>query len=428
MRILQIANGDFSSTYGGGQVYVKNVVDEMIRQRLSVCVFSFVNKQSEISFEKKDYKGIDLYELYTKDKKIIIGLIKQIQPEIIHVHAEKALFASIRKELASFTLVVTAHHGGITCPAGALMNTKDEICKLPVSHENCLVCVLRNTKGGLKAYPLIKQIPLKQRFGFGQWLNKLPFIYFVTPYGQSSLSIEKKMKDWETIADYADCMIAPSNAIADNMILNGLSEDKIKVIPHGTPTGSHSPNSSSISINSHTTKFFYVGRLGYIKGIHILLQAFVQLNTSGCELHLIGDTSRKYERQLIKQYKYHSNIIFHGKIKPDEVLNYIKRFDVLIHPAIYLEVFGLNISEALSQGKPIIATRCGGAEMQIKDKENGLLIEPNNTEAIGRAMQYFINNPNEIKRMSINAPINVISIEEHVKQLVTIYNDLTHEK
>lgn len=31
MKVLQIASGDFFSTYGGGQVYVKNIVDEMRR-------------------------------------------------------------------------------------------------------------------------------------------------------------------------------------------------------------------------------------------------------------------------------------------------------------------------------------------------------------------------------------------------------------
>jgi Glycosyltransferase len=426
MHILQIANGDFFSTYGGGQVYVKNLVDEMIRQQLAVSVFSFVNKSSRVPFEKKNYKGIDLYEFYTKDIEIIKKTIEGINPDIIHVHAEKSLFASIRKELDSFVLVVTAHHGGITCPAGTLLNTKDEICKIPVSHEDCLACVLRNSKGGLDFYKLFKHIPLSYRLKWGKLIRKLPFIYFLTPWSISSLQIKNKMKDWGTIVDNVDCMIAPSNAIADNMILNGLPCERIQVIPHGIPFSSH--NSLAIRDNSHITKFFYVGRLGYIKGIHILLQAFTQLDPSKCELHLIGDISGKYEKNLVKKYRKHSNIIFYGKINPDEVLSYIQQFDVLVHSTICLEIFGLNIAEALSQSKPVIATRCGGAEMQIQDKENGLLIEPNNTEAIRKAMQCFIDNPNEIKRMSLNAPVNVISREEHVKRLVTRYNDLIYER
>ena len=46
MRILQVASGNFFSTYGGGQVYVKNIVDEMIRQHCSLVVFSFLNNLS----------------------------------------------------------------------------------------------------------------------------------------------------------------------------------------------------------------------------------------------------------------------------------------------------------------------------------------------------------------------------------------------
>jgi hypothetical protein len=61
IQILQIASGDFFSTYGGGQVYVKNIVDEMIRQGYSVQVISFVNKDCAV--ETRDYKGTMLYEV-----------------------------------------------------------------------------------------------------------------------------------------------------------------------------------------------------------------------------------------------------------------------------------------------------------------------------------------------------------------------------
>lgn len=415
MKILLIANGDFFSTYGGGQVYVKNLVDEMIRQQMEVCVFSFVNKPSDTLFKKKNYKGIDLFELYTKDIEIIKDLIESIDPDLIHAHAEKALFAHIAKEL-TIPIVITAHHGGITCPAGTLMNTQDEICQVPVSHNDCLACVLRNTKGGLGFYKLFKHLPLSYRLKWGKFIQKLPFIYFLTPWSISSLQIEEKMKEWETICTNVDCMIAPSLAIADNLKRNGLPESKIKVIPHGIPYWPGRLRCNS-QLNNSRLQFFYVGRLGYIKGIHNLLKAFIQLDPSKCELHLIGDISGKYEKRLIQAYNEHPNIIFHGKINPDKILETIQQFDVLVHSTISLEAFGLNISEALSQGKPVIATRCGGAEMQVTDKENGLLIEPNNLEELTDAMQWMLEHPEERKIMEGNAPSGVISIEGHVKTI-----------
>ena len=57
MKILQVASGNFFSTYGGGQVYVKNIVDEMIRQRCSLIIFSFLDDSNGI--EKRNYRGIE---------------------------------------------------------------------------------------------------------------------------------------------------------------------------------------------------------------------------------------------------------------------------------------------------------------------------------------------------------------------------------
>ena len=54
------------------------------------------------------------------------------------------------------------------------------------------------------------------------------------------------------------------------MIRNGLDEKKIIVIPHGIPLPSNA--SSLSSIGNECVKFFYVGRICYVKGIHVLLQ------------------------------------------------------------------------------------------------------------------------------------------------------------
>ena len=414
MKILQISNGDFFSTYGGGQVYVKNLVDEMIGQQLDIVVFSFVDGRSKDVIIKKDYKGMALYEISGRNKIEIADLIKEIKPDLIHAHAQKVFFAEISKEL-SIPYVITAHHGGIVDPAGTLMTYKDEIRKEPVSHESSLPDVLNNIRCGLFFYPLLKRIPLNRRLKLGRFLDKLPFIYFITPIGQASLSIERKMQEWHILEDNVDWVIAPSKAIAESMILNGMPEDKIKILPHGIPC---LPNSDNII--SHSMKFFYVGRIEHIKGIHVLLKAFIQQPEDSCELHLIG-TGGVYMNRLKKKYSKLSNVFFHGVIHPEEVQSAIRNYDVLVHPAICLEVFGLTIAEALSEGKPVIATRCGGAEMQITDGVNGLLVPINNIEALSEAMLWAINHKEEVMSMSKKAPQEVVPIEKHVRKLVSIY-------
>lgn len=423
MNILQIASGDFFSTYGGGQVYVKNIVDEMIRQQHSLQVISFVTKRGKI--EKKQYKSIDLHEIGTEGTKGLLQLIRQIGPDIIHAHSHKAEIVNIGKAL-HIPVIVTAHHGGIVCPAGTLLDSKDRICTQPVSHQHCLACCLRNIRSGKYWYPLMRLLPQKKYQQLGRGLSKLPFLPFITPIGQAALSIENKRMEWKTIAEGCTRMIAPCYAISEAMQRNGLDKDKITILPHGIPLTASVPSFPPV-INGKI-KFFYVGRICYVKGLHVLLQAFSLVNNPHIELHLIGGTGnkteRRYEHQLKKQYASDSRIMWHGKVTPEQVFNTIRNFHVLIHPTICLEIFGLNIAESLAMGKPVLATRCGGAEMQIKEGVNGWLIEPNNIEELTKKIQETAIHINHHKPE--NSTSKVISIQEHCKSLIRLYEEVTH--
>lgn len=423
MKILEIASGDFFSTYGGGQVYVKNIVDEMIRQQCSLQVISFISKESYI--EKKKYKSIDLYEVGIEGVKKLQQLIEQIKPDIIHAHSHKSEVVSIGKKL-SIPVVVTAHHGGIVCPAGALLDCNDQICTHHISHNNCLACCLRNIRGGKYWYPLMKLLPQKLYQQIGEGLLKLPFLPFITPIGQTALSIERKRLEWNIIAEGCTRMIAPCYAISEAMQRNGLAKDKIIILPHGIPL----PISvaSFPPIIDGKIKFFYVGRICYVKGIHILLKAFSLVNNPYIELHLIGGagnkTERRYEDHLKKQYVSDSRIIWHGRVTPELVFKTIQSFHILIHPTICLEIFGLNIAESLAMNKPVLATRCGGAEMQIEEGVNGWLVKPNDVDELAK----------KIHEISVSfkyckpeySTSRVISIQTHCKSLIRLYEEVTH--
>ena len=97
----------------------------------------------------------------------------------------------------------------------------------------------------------------------------------------------------------------------------------------------------------------------------------------------------------------------------------IKSYHIAVSVPIYLEVFGLNIAEALAMGKPVLATRCGGAEMQIEDGVNGWLVEPNNIKALTQKMQEI---SDSFMGYNIHYSVDrVIPIDLHVKNLYHIY-------
>lgn len=158
-----------------------------------------------------------------------------------------------------------------------------------------------------------------------------------------------------------------------------------------------------------------------------MLQAFNSLAEDNVELHLIGGAGNKGERrymaQLQRKYKKDSRIIWHGKVEPARVFDEIKDMHVSVAASICMEIFGLNISESLAMGKPVLATRCGGAEIQIEDGVNGWLVEPNDVEALKDKMEDIINDVSTIPSMEMAGRKSVISIEEHCKTLVNLYKE-----
>lgn len=426
MNILIISSGDFFSTYGGGQTYVKNIVDAMIENpmHLKVQIIS-IDESTENNFIKKTlYKNIPVYSLsHGSNLEIFRDLLKKIKPDIVHAHGVKSLFCALCHEL-KIPIIVTAHHGGILCPAGTLLNHRDEICHQKVSHNNCLPCCLKNIRSGDYWYPLMRLFSPEVYQSLGKSLRKLPFIPFLTPIGTVASSILAKSAEWQIICDTCTQMIAPSNAIAEAMIRNGMPEEKIIIVPHGIPKPDIRPPFPDTNNGIH---FFYVGRICHVKGIHVMLQAFDEIIDSRIHLHLIGGAANKSEQRyrdaLTKKYSHNPHIIWHGKIKSTELPDFIAPFHVLIHPAICLEVFGLDMAEALSLGKYVLATQCGGEEMQIIEGKNGWLASPNSSENLRIQMNHIIENfPTQ------SPDDNVISIQEHVNTLIDLYEKVAHRR
>lgn len=420
MRILHIASGDFFSTYGGGQVYVKNVVDQMIKEGDNVCVISFTGDSSGVVH--KDYNGIDLFEISSVE--LLEETILLARPDVIHAHSEKYAASRIGKEL-DIPVVVTSHHGGILCPAGTRLNCRDEICHVKTSHEKCLPCVLRAIPGGLRVwYPLLRHMPESAYRRVGDFLTGKSFIPFLSPIGMAARHIASRRHEWTWICKDCSLMIAPCYEIAEAMLQNGLPTEKVRVIPHGIPLPKERPPYPVITDGK--IKFYYVGRICYVKGIHTLLEAFRSVGDSRIELHLIGGAGNKREhRYMIKLQKRHRDdkrIIWHGKIAPEAVFEATRNYHVSSSSSSFLEAFGLNIAEALALGKPVLATRSGGAEMQITDGVNGWLVPTNDPKALEGKIREIIASPDRLKEMSDNC--HAISIANHCKELIKVYHEV----
>jgi glycosyltransferase involved in cell wall biosynthesis len=423
MKLLIVSSQDFFSDYGGGQVYVKSLVDTFIDMGLDLVILSVSNNRDSL----KHYRDRLVYSINENDKDIdecFVALLERVKPNVVHAHGMKYLVAKICNE-KKIPCIITVHHAGIFCPAGALLNYHDEICRVRASHQACFPCVLNNTRLGLLAYPFLRVITHEKRIKYGEFLDRIPFIPYITPLGFASLIIDDTINKWRDISRFSTLMIAPSKAIAESMMVNGTKSEKIRIVPHGI-VSSKTSQLSAARKNKGPVKFFFVGRINYVKGLHVLLRAFAKLSaTLPCELHVIGSSGNSHEERymmsLKKKYRDDHRMFWYGKIDNDQSREMISMFDIYVHPTICMEVYGLSIAEALMQGKPVIATRCGGAEDQVIDGLNGILVEPNSDKELLAAMSGLAENENFLQKISENASRFVVSMNSHAEVLKEIY-------
>ncbi len=141
-----------------------------------------------------------------------------------------------------------------------------------------------------------------------------------------------------------------------------------------------------------------VGRLQRWKGIHIFLQAVeMQRNLHpNCQSVIVGGShglEPGYVEFLEKQLRADGP---NGQTRmvgsQDNVHEWMQAMDVIVH-ASDQEPFGIVVIEAMSLGKPVIASVPGGPAEIIEDGVNGLLVRYGDAGALAGAIDHFLKNP-----------------------------------
>lgn len=150
--------------------------------------------------------------------------------------------------------------------------------------------------------------------------------------------------------------------------------------------------------------FLLIARLIKEKGIEIYISAAKILKEKypDAEFHIIGSPETSPSAISEKDLKFlHKQkiIFFHGR--QINVEAFLHKTDVFVLPSYYREGVPRTLLEACSCGNPIITTDSVGCREAVREGKNGFLIEPKNTEALVKAMEYFIIHPHMIKEMGL---------------------------
>jgi len=217
----------------------------------------------------------------------------------------------------------------------------------------------------------------------------------------SALLINKKAKRRNERRDeelrLAHLILCNSTFTKHTLILAGIKSEKIKVIPLAFPT----PIQHKIKKNStKPLRFLYAGNQSIRKGTHLLYEAWAicNLHPSQAELFLIGSVNPS----MLMGKSLRANTIIKENMPHDELMDFYKTVDVLILPTL-ADGFGMVISEAMSQGVPVIATENSAGPDLIEHQKSGWIIPPNDIPSLVETIQSIVLNSDSLATFSTAA-------------------------
>ncbi|MDD5010726.1 MAG: glycosyltransferase family 4 protein, partial [Phycisphaerae bacterium] len=151
-----------------------------------------------------------------------------------------------------------------------------------------------------------------------------------------------------------------------------------------------------------------VGRMVRYKGFHLCLAALAAIRKQGIDAHLHiygGPLERNpYYQELMnlsKTLEITSDVTFYGYV--DDIRQRTRDMHLALHLHTEIEPCGIWVEEAMLDGLPVVATRCGGPEELIDDGQNGIFVSKADTDDQSQAITRLLTDETLYRRMSQSA-------------------------
>lgn len=139
--------------------------------------------------------------------------------------------------------------------------------------------------------------------------------------------------------------------------------------------------------------FLYVGQIVPRKGLKVLLEACLLLNSWGYDdysLLVIGDGE---QRQELEAFATNNNldeqVKWMGRVQYKCLGAYFQMADVFVFPT-YEDIWGMVLTEAMAFGKPVICSKGANAVEMVAEGENGFIFDPDNSQQLAEYMRLFL--------------------------------------
>ena len=199
------------------------------------------------------------------------------------------------------------------------------------------------------------------------------------------------------------CVSHDSARFAESML--HMKPGSARVIHNGMPVPRTLPPSAPPNPKG-TLRIGAVGRLAPQKGLDVLIEAMRSL--PGCRLVLLGDgPDRAKLEALVGRRSLGDRVEFAGWV--DAPWTEAWAFDVLAMPSVN-EGFPLVIVEAMLAGIPVVASTVGGIPEIVVPGSTGMLVAPQDPEALADALRTIAGDPQ--LRQDMGARCRTVALEQ----------------
>lgn len=242
----------------------------------------------------------------------------------------------------------------------------------------------------------IQNIPVVSHFHHDEKIRNLKeFLYLPTSHYL-----------WKKTYKRSDAVISVSKYSARYLVKIGIPPNKIFVVPNGVDIKKFNPYIDATELKNRfgsNNILLYVGPIIQRKGLIYLIRSMPKILAEHRDtiLVMVGKGEQEtYLKRLANELGINRNVIFEGFVPENQLPMYYNACDLFVFPSLQ-EGFGMVLTEAMACGKPVVASNTTAIPEVVG--EAGILVEPENPDALANAIIDLLNDENKRKELGEKA-------------------------
>jgi glycosyltransferase involved in cell wall biosynthesis len=181
-----------------------------------------------------------------------------------------------------------------------------------------------------------------------------------------------------------------------------IPDEKLHQVRLGIDPSGYQNRLNGPPANDHAATIGYLARIAPEKGLHLLVDAFIELRQRNrmqeVKLQAAGWMGKQHQHYLETQQKklaaagLEDDFRYVGEVTRQEKIAFLQQLDVLSVPTTYRDPKGLFVLEALAAGVPVVQPNHGAFPEWIEQTGGGRLFRPHSVEDLADSLEQILSN------------------------------------